>query len=231
MKKIGRTLFLITFSIIMFVVWKHNVTKGPIDEDVVYIKKLIGPENDITNAPQLPYNQQINLIKNIQSNVLRYAPFGEGIPINQERRPKDLYKFGEGLCYDRSFSLELIFQYLGFDTRHVSVFKNSKSRNNFIEVFGDNPDSHALCEVLTANGWMIIDTNDLWIGLDEFNQPVSMKKIHEDNFSFKWLEKSPNLFFTGKHHYIYGLYSRHGRFYKPYNVIPDYNLSELFYNF
>lgn len=26
-------------------------------------------------------------------------------------------------------------------------------------------------------------------------------------------------------------YSRHGRFYHPFNVIPDYNLRELLYNY
>jgi hypothetical protein len=40
----------------------------------------------------------------------------------------------------------------------------------------------------------------------------------------------PGYIYNERFFYIYGLYSRHGRFFPPYNVIPDINYSEFIQN-
>ena len=93
--------------------------------------------------------EQIELIKSVQSNVLTISPVGKGVPYFKERRPKDLYEFGEGLWYDRSFVMELIFQYLGFKTRHVNLYADKFETSTFSEMTTKGIPSHAIREIKT----------------------------------------------------------------------------------
>jgi hypothetical protein len=221
---------LITFSFCLFViVWGHNVSQDLTDEDVEYITLYLkGVEHP--KASTLAFDQQIALIKQVQQNVLNMTPKGQGIPENMERRPKDLYHFGEGLCYDRSFVLELIFNHLGFETRHVSLFEDRKEVSSFRELTTRGVRSHAISEIKTVEGWLIIDSNYEWIGLGADGLPRSMKDVNNTAETIDWMVKAPTYFYTSHHHYIYGPYSRHGKFFPPYNIIPDYNVSQLLDN-
>ncbi|MCB0447863.1 MAG: hypothetical protein KDD03_10190, partial [Gelidibacter sp.] len=192
----------------------------------IYLKDI----NKNTLASQLSYEEQVNLIKSVQFNVLHTSPSGDGIPMDHERRPKDLYESGQGLCFDRSFVMELIFQHLGFETRHVCLFKDCPEKSTFIELTSENTENHAISEIKTKKGWLIVDSNDEWVGIDDHNAPISMDKISNSISNIAWKTKPPGYFYTNKNHYIYGLYSRHGRFYKPYDFIPDYNINELLSN-
>ena len=51
---------------------------------------------------------------------------------------------------------------------------------------------------------------------------VKWKGIYNDNF---------NELFAGEFIFVFGLYSRHGNFYPPYNYVPDINWKELIQNF
>jgi len=228
-KTLTKYLFLIIclFSIIYY----FNVSKVILDEDLPFIK-IYQKDIQNVNAEKLTFNQQIILIKKIQQNVLEINPKTEtGISQGQPRRPEDLINFKGGLCFDRSFSLELIFQKFGFDVRHVSLFRDILNQNKFIDLATKGVSSHSVTEVKTKKGWLIVDSNKNWIGLDSLMNPYSMKKISLSKFSVKWMKESTTYFYNNPSHYVYGLYSRHGYFHPPYVMIPDYNFNDLIYNF
>lgn len=128
--------FLLLITFLSTIIYYFNVPKALLDEDLPVIKIYQKDIKDTNaKAKDLTYNQQIILIKKILENVLEINPKTEtGIPQGQPRRPKDLINFTGGLCFDRSFSLELIFQKFGFDVRHVSLFRDVPNQNKFIDL-------------------------------------------------------------------------------------------------
>lgn len=79
---------------------------------------------------------------------------------------------------------------------------------------------------------MIVDSKTRWAGLTSDGQPLDLAAIRA-NPDRKWnrnvLGSLPEIYdapFT----WVYGLYSRHGRFYPPYDPIPDVNWGELAQN-
>jgi len=92
--------------------------------------------------------------------------------------------------------------------------------------------SHALTEVETRRGWMIVDSKTRWAGLTSDGKPLDLASVRQDPHR-KWnsavKDPLPEIYgapFT----WIYGLYSRHGRFYPPYDPVPDVNWSEFAQN-
>ena len=97
----------------------------------------------------------------------------------------------------------------------------------------------------TKKGWLVIDSNFPWIALDVNNNPLSIKNIQQsldNSVDIDW-KKSPldvvggntskyvkSIIYTKPFVAVYGLYSRHGRFYPPYNLIPDINYGEFIQN-
>jgi len=61
----------------------------------------------------------------------------------------------------------------------------------------------------------------------------SIEKIQNDvehSIPIRWGMESPPIIYAKPFTFVYGLYSRHGYFYPPYNVIPDVNYGELLQN-
>jgi len=92
--------------------------------------------------------------------------------------------------------------------------------------------SHAITEVKTSRGWMVVDSKTRWAGLTADGRPLDLADVR-DNPKQRWNAKVksglPEIYgapFT----YVYGLYSRHGRFYPPYDPVPDVNWVELTQN-
>ena len=92
--------------------------------------------------------------------------------------------------------------------------------------------SHALTEVKTSRGWMIVDSKVRWAGLTADGKPLDLEAIRQSP-SQKWNSavKAPLPEIYGNPFtWVYGLYSRHGRFYPPYDPVPDVNWTELAQN-
>ena len=65
------------------------------------------------------------------------------------------------------------------------------------------------------------------------NNPLSINKIQHDienSFYINWKKPPSDEIYLHSFIYVYGLYSRHGRFYPPYNFIPDINYREFIQN-
>jgi len=146
----------------------------------------------------------------------------EGIPKGADRTLCSILNARKGLCYDRSWIIEKILTAYGFRTRHVFVLEN-KNNSFFRTITSLSARSHALTEVETARGWLIVDSIDQWVSLDDSENPVDFSKLVEKNQSIKGIPK----FLKQEHFYVYGLYSRSGMMFQPLLPIPDVNWEDF----
>ena len=220
-------------GILLFLALSFNEVDNSLTEED---KRFI--PNYLENIPPLEhestYKEELEIIQAIQDSVLTVAPNPEGLPYNTEREPKDVYVASKGLCYDRSRVIEKILRYSGFDTRHISMYSTTKTHSAFKSLMTPGVLSHAVTEVLTKRGWLVVDSNNRWLSLDRHGNPLSIAKIKwsiEGPDEILWHRNPPNIIYREPFTFIYGLYSRHGKFYPPYNFIPDVNYEELLQNF
>lgn len=221
-------ILLVTVIVIVAVFWYHGVSKQITKQDEEFIP--LYTQNIEAATVESEYEAQIEFIKRVQNSVLNVAPLDSGLPYRQQREPKDLYEAKKGLCFDRSRVIEKILQYHGFQTRHIFIYSTKNS--NALKAFATpQVPSHAVTEVWTKKGWLVIDSNDEWISLEKEGNPVSIENMSE-NLNRDWASPPPEIYKTlAPYTFVYGLYSRHGEFYPPYNFIPDVNYGEFLDNF
>jgi hypothetical protein len=223
----------IAFFIIcaVFVLSYHAVDNSLTEEDRQYIPMYL---SDVVPLPENPtYRDELSFIISVQRSVLNIAPRNDGLPFGQKREPKELYAAKTGLCFDRSRVIEKIFRYSGFETRHVSIYSKEKTDSAIKSLITPGVSSHAVTEVLTKNGWLIVDSNAPWVSTDTNNQPVSIGNIQlsiENSVHIKWDTDPPTSIYAKPFTFVFGLYSRHGYFYPPYNFVPDINYGEIVQN-
>ena len=176
---------------------------------------------------------ELSLIRDIQTAVFTYDR-RKKIPHGQPREPQDYLAHGGGLCYDRSRTLEKALRYQGFSVRHVSIYANPDNVSFLRILLQKGTPSHALTEVKTRLGWLALDPDVAWVAADDTGEVYAVREISSPAVRDA-LPQSLSLhirrLYTEEKIVVYGLYSRHGKFYPPYNFIPDYNLRELMYNF
>jgi len=222
--------------------------------DLVYIEKFLdkGQVQSLRKNPT--YEDQIGFIRAVQHVVLHSVPIGRGLPYGKPREPEDIYKTiangQSGACFDRSRLIEKILRSQGLKTtRHVFMCSIKNAGPTLKAWFSRTAKTHAVSEILTKKGWLVVDSNAEWVSLDKQIHPYSMKSIQcERNIlwkkpmcsDMKEICKEP---FT----FLYGLYSRCGRLYPPFLFcypptatdtqikfcfpFPDINWYELLYNF
>jgi hypothetical protein len=191
----------------------------------------------LVEARSLPgsaiYEDQVNFIISVQRAILNVAPGNEGIPFGQQRELKELYEAKTGLCFDRSRAIEKILRYSGFEARHVFMMPKEHTGSSMKAIITPGVSSHAVTEVLTGKGWLIVDSNAQWVSTDSEGYPISIEKMRdaaEYSVPIQWGAEPPSTIYITPFTFLYGLYSRHGYFYPPYNVIPDVNYGELLQN-
>ena len=72
-----------------------------------------------------------------------------------------------------------------------------------------------------------------YISIDKNGQPISIKTMQlavEGILSIQWHKGPPTNIYEQPFTFVYGLYSRHGQFYPPYNFVPDINYGEFVKN-
>lgn len=210
-------------------VFIHNVSKKVTQDDKEYLSLIFKQES--INADTLSFEEQIQWIHEAVFNLHKDLAVLQPIDYSNSREPQNLYSNGGGFCYDFSRSIEKHLLNNGFETRHVAVYL--RNVGFWGTILSSNVYSHSLTEVKTKNGWMIIDSNIPFYAFDINGNIYSFKDLKTTSSSVLWkleLENDLKPFYSNNIEFVYGLYSRHGKFYKPYNFIPDYNLRELFYN-
>ena len=234
------SIFLILFGSVIiitiaFLTYSRVDNKITLD-DLRYGEKIINRR--LSSLMIDDYTDEIAFIRHVQQGVLNTAKINKSIPYKTEREPKNLFQLKYGLCYDRSRVIEKILAAAGFKTRHVTVFKNPEQMPPILKIMDPRRHaSHAVTEVLTRNGWLTVDSNQPFIAVDVDFHPYSIKKIRQyavTGKTIRWADPYREFFdpvFKKDFIYIYGLYSRHGNFYPPYNGFPDINWNEFYQNF
>jgi hypothetical protein len=233
-----KVVFGVTFMVAAFIVVmllnnvSTEVTKA--DELALYV---IYPQKPV-NGQNLTFEDQISLIKEFKNSLHSNYPYGNPIDYYHEREPSDLVTQKSGFCYDFSRTIEKFLLLNNFEVRHVAIYEVDKNWGRFLSFFKPNNYSHSLLEVKTQKGWMIVDSLLQWVGLDHDNKPISFKQIRsfeKNGVAIVWQDSVDSTyanFYSPCAFYVYGLYSRHGCFYPPYNPIPDINLYDfVFHNF
>ncbi len=218
-------------SSVVTILGVHSVDNKISMEDSTYIPKYLTGISKLKNMHS--YEEEIDFITAVQASVLKIAPGFNRIPLNQKREPKELFYSKSGLCFDRSRVIEKILRYSGFKTRHISMFSTVASGSGIKAFISKETSSHAITEVFTKKGWLVIDSNAPWISLSDKGLPVSMKTIQENSKGknkFTWAEEPPTSIYNDPFVFLYGFYSRHGRFYPPYDPIPDIHYGEFIQN-
>ena len=223
-------ILLLLSTAVLVLGYLHNVPKKISDEDKVALNHIFNTPIVVGDA--LNFEEQIEFIDLLVNELHSKFPLFSPIKYNAKREPKDLLANGSGFCYDYSRSIEKQLMLNGFKTRHVAVFRSKK--NFWTTITSKGVYSHSLSEVKTKKGWMIVDSNEKFYAQDIAGEVYSFKSLEEMEQAPSWklhIHSALAPFYESEIEYVYGLYSRHGSFYPPYTFIPDYNFSELFYNF
>jgi hypothetical protein len=213
-------------------VFAHDVSTALTPDDETYIMRILSragfDPNQTRAAARASFEAEVQTIVQVQAAVLAAAPENRGIPLGSKREPRDLFEHKYGLCYDRSRVIEKILSWLRFKTRHVSIYATT-GRPRIVALLTPQGASHAVSEVQTQKGWMVVDSNVRWIGLDVKRSPVSLNDLQHSALRTWAHEASDPIdeILTKPFIQIRGLYSRHGQFYPPFNSVPDFNLLEL----
>ena len=206
----------------------HDVPASPTEQDARAIRQLLPNERRRAGG----FEEEVALILRVQDRVLAVSPEERGIGLNQPRELQDLIRARHGACFDRSRAIETILRSYGFQTRHAAMYSTVETGSALRALTTPDTISHALTEVKTSRGWMIVDSKTRWAALTSGGQPLDLEAIRANpkrEWSSKVRGSLPEIYgapFT----WVYGLYSRHGRFYPPYNAVPDVNWSELAQN-
>jgi transglutaminase-like putative cysteine protease len=232
---------LLALTITAIFLWVHNVPTTPDATDKREIEALLiqagAPELLAGKAGAPTYEEQISQIRKVQSIILEAAPENNGIPRKETREPADLIAANAGLCYDRSRTIEKTLRLMGYEARHISIYKIAD--NSVLKtLLTPMASSHAITEVLTDKGWLVVDSNRRWISTDKNGKPVSikhMRQIAQSSTEDFWLpenadEQRPKIY-DSPFIALLGLYSRHGEFYPPMTPMPDINWAEFLQNF
>jgi hypothetical protein len=216
---------LVAGSVVLVLALAH-VSTDLTPEDEAALERLL---TDLTPMDRdATFSKTVELVREVQARVLAAAPTNSGIPKGQPREPADLLRLGTGLCYDRSRVIEKALAYLGLETRHLAVYGAERGALQALTT-PMNP-SHALSEVSTPKGWMLVDSNSPEIGLTPGGRPVSAAELAACDVT---LESEPDFVrrtVGAKFITVYGLFSRHGEFYPPYVPVPDVHLGQALAN-
>jgi hypothetical protein len=213
-RRIATLLVLATVALVAAV---NNVSDAvPQQQRAAAVKLMAGA------TPGDSFDEQVAFIKAARDRILDAAPVHRPIPAGQPRELTDVLRAGHGQCFDRSRAIETILRAYGFEARHIAIYSTAKTRSALKSLVSPGVESHALTEVKTVRGWLLVDSDQSWIGLTTDGKLASL----DDLSGKKWRSPPPDILkrpFT----YVRGLYSRHGGFYRPYNPIPDVSWPEI----
>ena len=198
-----------------------------VDTDVSDGDRQIIADLDVDDACQevAGFDAEIHCVQQVQSAIFERYPdtsdaFKKGAT---HHRVVDYDRRGFGSCYDRAKLVEQALRHYGFDVRRVALYEGQPTPLHYL-VPGIN--SHALSEVRTSNGWMVVESVDPLVGVDAEQEVYDIARLREgiddgsvDDETFGI--EIPHNFFDGDFAYIYGVYSRHGYFFEPHLPVPE----------
>lgn len=252
-KKLKRiSIFLLLFF--LFLLFGFNASLKVSKDDKQYIQLFLADWK--LNAPEDQIHQNLEtelaFISAVQDSVI-YSVRHDSISFDSVGIVGCYYRGRRGQCFDRAILLEKFFTVAGFKVRHIYTFFNERSQKiRNLEIFKKGLTSHALLEVKTKKGWMVVGTNSNWIGMNKQGEILDLLQLRKQLVAGTLvLNKQPTirvpfweqLNIGAGFKVLYGIYSRHGEFFESVpvessmnyigvgNPFPDYNLRMLLYNF
>lgn len=214
----------------------HNVDTLPTAEDRTYTARILerAGHDPAALAGPVDFEGQVAAVLAVQDAVLKATPVFESLPHGRPREPKDVLAAGRGKCFDRSRAIEKMLEALGLTTRHLAIYPVGEY-GRIGALLTPGLFSHAVTEVKTARGWMLVESNSRWIGLDAAGRVWTAEDMQgSDPFATAWAPQVPEApwwpLFDRPFTYVIGLYSRHGGFFPPYTPVPDVNYRQLLAN-
>lgn len=205
---------LIAAALVFLAFYTNVPTKLTADDRRVFASMGVRPEVTFRT-----FDEEIAAIRLVQADVFRRAPLGEGIAENESREPADLMeRVRHGLCYDRSRAFDKAFNYMGFESRHIYLLYR-EDRGFLSALFHRGQPSHAVTEVKTSRGWLMVDSNTPWIAVTKGGEPVDADNVWK---RFSEFENAPK-YLRGPWWAIRGLYSRKGSLYSRVTLMPELN--------
>lgn len=230
-------LFLLISAFISLAAWQA-VPRALTERDALFLEKILGDAGLPEAGAAARYEDELRRIKDVQRAVFAASPLYKLIPASHPREPEDLYTMKQGYCFDRARTIDKALRLRHFRTRYASLYSTDKTGSAFRSLLtagGGDVRSHAVVEVLTARGWLVVDTVNPWISLDKDGQPLGLAALEamaaRGNHAAMADEGGAYFLYMKPFTFVYGLYSRHGRFYPPYTPFPDVNWQEILENF
>ena len=147
---------------------------------------------DLNKPDFKSFSNELKFINSIHKKIIININNKEGIEIKNTREPKDIYLLKKGECYDISRLLEKIFQYYGYQTRHLSIYEKKGDIPILSLFLKKGNDSHAISQILTTKGWLAIDSVSDWVNSDINNQIIDINKI---KYNSNWKYNIPHHIF------------------------------------
>ena len=221
-------IILLSYSFLKF----NEVSKELTKDDIFYIELLLDDFgiNKKTDLKNLNFDEKIYFIKTIQKKII--GPGYENRPIAKynEREPKDYYNLSPSSCFDNSRIMQKIFNYFKIQTIQVAIYDKKSSYAWFQLFLKPKLASHSVTIAFIDDKKILIDSTENFISIKNDNNIINIKDVDKYYYT-NWKFEKPHPLFSDKFFYVYGLYSRHGKFYKPYFYFPDINFSEFKFNF
>jgi hypothetical protein len=224
-------IFLIAISLICFI--KYNeVDKKLTLNDNKYIELILSDFNidKEINFNDLDYSSKIQFIHSIQKKIVDNPNLNKMIEKNYDREPKNYYNIKPNICYDNSRVMQKIFNYFDIETTQLAIYSKASNLPVLKLFFTPRIPSHSLTIVHIADKNLIVDSTNNFISLDNDLNSIPINSIKQ-YYDINWKYAKPHPIFRNDYFIIYGLYSRHGKFYRPFWHFPDINLSEFKLNF
>lgn len=221
-KKIGLFGALAGLVIAVAVLWISAVDDQPTSEDVKVIEELFG---DISCASIDDFEGQVACIRKLQVKLRQEIPNMRCAARNVLIEPAAFVERGYGCCFDRARLLEKALTHMGYSVRRVALFDSSE--HGALALAIPQVPSHATLEVLTAAGWMGVDSNELFVLMSKDRKPLTYLDIANNRENL--IEQPvPSTFYDQKLIGVYGVYSRHGLSHRPFIPGPEINWEQFF---
>lgn len=219
--------------LILFFIWVSSI--GNLEEDGVALSKQVKNFGIAKKEGNTTFEREIDLIIGAMDKVNSYLNNGRPSEFVTNLDLDQIIKSKSSQCYHKARLVGAILSFEGFKVRNVYLILRPFYKFKWLNLFLRNLQSHSLIEVNTKKGWVVVDPYLDWISLDSDGNPISIKLIREFGFgNFKWKHqvKPEGLFVYNKFDYIFGLFSRHGQFFKPEIWgVPDINWPVFIINF
>ena len=208
--------------VLMALLMANGVDTAVTDDDRVVIAGLEVDEQcrDIDG-----FDAELKCVAAVQNSVFERFPstkdaFQKGIT---GHRARDYAERGYGSCYDRATLIEQALRHYDFEVRRVALYERQDRPWNYLK---PGIRSHALSEVTTSRGDMVIESVEPMIGVDEDHDVYAIADVREGLHGGEIDDQTfgvdvPENFFDGDFVYAYGVYSRHGYFFEPHIPVPE----------